>query len=351
MKNAILSNCILVWVLCLLATQVPVVHAVQKDTAQDYEIRLVLRNIVEGQTITEHKMGIVKLEIALEQDRRADGEPVRPSKQFEDDKLGLKINGEQMPFCIVARGGGYNDKVSFYSKQITLRLGPEPGKKNIQIVFNDLSAEVNVNYLPAGQLEFCWLFDRKALFGNQDYVIRWLGCYLKPETLVLTINGNIVSSEFIMPEYGADLVEGVAQGKLEDGSNTIRIQAIDINGEHREHKITVFFYRNKEIPSGNNFVLRVGAMGIQSGPFYRAKVIGKALKILTTGANHTRYASAPVLLGLGFKGCTLEYDRPVVAEFLAAQKGTASIKIERKNHFGDAAWKEDRTIDVKVVRD
>lgn len=324
-------------------------NAEQKAIIQPPQIRLVFGGLIEGQEIIKHDLGIIKFELVIEQDKGPDGRPYRSEAKFEENILRITVNGKDIPYYISGHGQRHDAKASYSLRDISIRPGPEAGEKAIQVKWGSLSARVTFSFRPAGQIELCQVFEGKALFGKEQNCLDWLGCYLKRNTIKLMINGKEVSSEIKASKYGEELLEGLIKGQLNLGANQIKIEAMDTNSEKLEKHLTVFYYPNNEIPAGDNFSLYLAPMGSNSGPFYRVVLEGKSLNVLTKGSHQSELLQNDITTGLGKQGFAVERERPVITPFKATKQGKSIIIIEKKKHFKDKVWLEDKRIPVSVM--
>jgi hypothetical protein len=245
-----------------------------KDRGRD--VRLLVKNIAAGQEISDHEWGLVRVEVGVERDRApAVGRPSRSARSA----LRVKVDGKEVPCALEGSRTGYEGKKAYTYRTLGVPFGSTPGPRTITVSLNRLSKTVSVSYRPKGQLEICGLYDDQALFGPGDVVVNWLGCYLVKESIKVFVNGKEIPSEMGVVDGRPELVEGRVKPRdmLVTGTNTLRIEAVDIRGDRREREIHLHYYPENRVPLGDLFVLSLGLGEPKSGPFYDAVVDGGSL--------------------------------------------------------------------------
>lgn len=239
-------------------------------------VQLVVRNLAPGQEISEHEWGIVKVEVGVEARRAVQ---IAKKARSKRTSLRVKVDDKEAACSIMDSSMGYEGKKAYAYRTLGIRLGPKPGPKTIAILYAGFVKRIPVDYEPSGQIEFMGLYGDEAVFGKAPESLRWLGCYLVKESVKTTINGEPVASNATAPADMEEILEGSipAAEKLKPGSNTVRIEAVDIRGAIWAKEIILHYYPDNRVPAGDAFAVNLGVEETKSGPFYDAVVEGRSL--------------------------------------------------------------------------
>lgn len=311
---------------------------------EEFQDRWFFKNEGDGQIISCHDLGIVKLDLILETSNLNDSR----SKKFKDNVFLLEVNGRKTPYAAV--GGGHSTLEGGYRlmKTIAFRPGPKAGKKRIRAVTDESHAEIALDYQPKGQIVFCQVFDKLAVLGREEYEIHWLGYYLNRKSIILNMNGEPAPFECQGSAFDPELLQGKIVNNFRPGKNIISFQAEDLSGETLDVQKIVFYYPGNTIRTGDRFLLRLGPLGSKMGPFYRARVLDGALSVLSPGPHHSVPAQEETLNRITEGGLIAERERPVVSEFEAVRPGESIIMIEKKRNFREGKWELHKKIYITV---
>jgi hypothetical protein len=339
--------CITVWVFI---SSLPLIFSFQPGTGSscqetgEFQNRWFFQIEGDKQVISSHDLGIVKLDLILETDDLNDSE----SKTFKNNAFLLEVNGRKINYT--ALGGGHSNLGGKYRmmKTIAFRPGSEAGKKRIRAVMDKSYAEIVLDYQPKGQIVFCDIFDRLAVFGQQEFEVRWFGYYLDRNSIILNLNGKPAPLEFQESAFDPELLRGKIINNFLPDKNVIGFHAEDLSGKMLDVQKIVFYYPSNKIRTGDRFLLRLGPLGGKSGPFYRARVLGGALSVLSPGPHHSCPAREEILIRIAECGLKAEREKPVVSEFETVKPGKSIIIIEKKRHFKEREWRLQNKIYVTI---
>lgn len=317
---------------CVTLVTLVLVSVVARGATQTHDRRpgeqLVVRNIVAGQDITSHEWGMVRLEVGIERK----GAPNSGKRaKARRSPLKIKVDNKEVDCYVVSSSTGYEGKKTYAYKTVAIRLGPQPGPKVITVLNDGLTKSIPVNYNPSGQLEFTNLYDRQAVFGKKPVIISWFGCYLAKESVKISINGEALPSATMEnPPEAPELLAGriSATERLNQGSNKIKIEALDVKGAKFEKELVMQYYPENRVPIGDEFAVSLGMEDPKSGPYHDVTVEGASL--VKTGETGIR--PGPERMG----GQTVvPPGKVVLAWFKAVGPGETAIATKVKQYATD----------------
>ena len=310
-----------------LALQGEHVMAAPASKERGRDVRLLVKNIAAGQEISDHEWGLVRVEVGVETERAP---AMGKASRSAHSALRVKVDNKEVPCTLLGARTGYEGKKAYAYRTLGVPLGSTPGPRTITVSLNRLSKTVSVFYRPGGRLEMCGLYDDQALFGPGDVVVNWLGCYLVKESVKVFVNNKGVPSEMGAVEGRPELVEGRVRPRdlLVTGTNTVRIEAVDIRGDKRQREITLHYYPENRVRLGDQFVLSLGLGEPKSGPFYDAVVDGGSLvkKEDLSGPPWPERMGGQMVVPGG---------RVVLARFQAVAEGESIIRTTERQYLTD----------------
>lgn len=312
-------------------------HAAQRSTgAASKGTQLTVKNLKSGQEITEHSWGVIKLEVGVEADRAANA----GKKRQKRSPLKVKVDNKEVDCTVLDSSTGYGRGKGYTFKTIGLRVGGPPGPRSITVLFNGTSRTFDINYKPAGQIDFSTLYENQAFFGRKAIGVDWLACYLVKESIRVHVNGKETPAELSVPRDAPELVEGrmtLADGLLRPGVNRIKISAVDIYGVKQEKERVFYRYPDNKINVGDTFILCLGTEESRGGPFYDADVEGASV----VKKDALKLIPGPERMG----GITVVPPGHVVAfRFAAVKSGESTIRTKERQRTTDLPNDIDRVV-------
>ncbi len=303
-------------------------HAAPRSAAPASKgAQLTVRNLRSGQEITEHTWGVVKLEVGVEADRAKSTGKNRQKRS----PLKVKVDNKEVDCTVLDSSTGYGRGKGYAFKTIGVRVGGPPGPRSITILFNGTSRTFDINYKPAGQIDFSNLYENQAFFGRKAVDVDWLACYLVKESIKVHVNGKEAAAELSVSRDAPELVEGrmkLAEGLLRPGANRVKISAVDIYGVKQEKERVFYRYPDNRVNVGDTFTLCLGTEESRRGPFYDAVVEGASI----VKKEALKLTPGPERMG----GTTVVPPGHVVAvRFAAVKSGESTIRTKEKQGITD----------------
>jgi hypothetical protein len=156
-------------------------------------VRLSIQSLEDGQVISKYDLGIVKFDVRFEQTIVAN----KPISNFDVEKLRLQMNHQTLEFLHFSPSSGIGRSVNYQTIRLAIRPGM-PGLKNLTVHYGEMETECSFHYQPKGQLEVLGLIERQAILRGGTTQIRWVGVYLEPGSIGLSINGRASEAGHIL---------------------------------------------------------------------------------------------------------------------------------------------------------
>jgi hypothetical protein len=289
--------------------------------------QLTVRNLRSGQEITEHTWGVVKLEVGVEAHRTAGA----GKKRQRRSPLKVRVDSKEVDCTVLDSSTGYQRGKGYTFKTIGFRVGGPPGPRSVTILFNGTSRTFDINYRPAGRIDFSNLYEKQAFFGRKAITVDWLACYIVKESIKVRVNGKETAAVLSVPGDAPELVEGrmkLSAGLLRAGANRVTISAVDVYGVKQEKERVFYRYPDNRVNVGDMFTLCLGTEESRGGPFYDAVVEGASI----VKKEALKLTPGPERMG----GTTVVPPGYVVAvRFAAVKSGESTIRTKERQGITD----------------